>query len=393
MTTDLYSYIDSLQKNPGEYSKDELYEIGLRHRQLPKSDRDWQKLCSYIGYDGKPESFRKFVNRRSNMTAQMLEIIEDSENFQDSYKEKTQIRDIYNAYRLSLRHEARLNSFIEGLQAAIKTLKPLPNWDDDSIKILDNLGAEAVLLLSDIHIGIECDNFYNCYNKDIAYKRLIKLANDVLKYCKIHNVHTLNVLNLGDVIQGIIHVTARIDQELNLIDQIITGSEYLAMFLKKLDSSDINIVYRSCTDNHSRANADKNLSIEEENFSKLIDFYLKIRLQDSKIKFVNDNIDDSLGKFTLSNGKNIMFAHGHLENINKCIESCIALTKEFIDYVCLSHFHSGQEKTINGSKLIVNGSIVGTEKYALSRRLFGPAEQKLLIFDADNFLDLTINLQ
>lgn len=390
---ELYTYIDSLNKAPGSYSKDELYKIGILHRQLDRSDRDWNKLVEYIGYNGKPESYRKFVARHSNMSKEMLNIIDDPTTFEEEYKEKTQIRDIYNAYRLMLRQDSRLDSFLENLVEAVRSLRSLPNWVDNCVKNIDTNGTEGILLVSDLHNGVKCDNFYNSYNKDIAYKRLQKLANDTLYYCKLHNVTQLNVLNLGDLIHGIIHINARIDQELNLIDQIITAAEYMANFLNMLDASDIKIIYRSCTDNHSRASSDKSINIEAENFSKLIDFYLKIRLEDSQITFINDNIDESLGRFKLRNGKTVMFAHGHLENINKCIDSFIGATKEFVDYVCLSHFHNGREKSYNGSKLIINGSIVGTEQFALSKRLFSPAEQKLLIFDRDNFLDLTINLQ
>ena len=54
---------------------------------------------------------------------------------------------------------------------------------------------------------------------------------------------------------------------------------------------------------------------------------------------------------------------------------------------------SGKEKAFNGFKIFVNGSIVGTEQYALSKRLFSIPEQKLLIFDeCENTLDININL-
>ena len=389
----LYEYIDSFNKTPGTYTRDELYDFGVRHKNLPKGKRSWSELAKYVGYKGNPDSYRKFVLNRQMQEKEINQVTASSNNieYEDLYKQKTQIRDIYNNYRLSLRNQARVDSFIDNLFEAIRAIKPYPATTIRKSSDIDS--AEAVLLVSDLHIGVKCDNFYNTYNKDVALKRLEKLALDVLRYCEINNVKDLHVLNLGDLIQGIIHINARITQELDLIDQITTAAELMSKFLTILDDSDINIYYRSCTDNHSRALADKNVGIEAENFNKLIDSFIKIRLEKSKIKFMNDNIDESLGKFTLANGKKIMFAHGHLENINKCIDAFIGATKEFIDYVCLSHFHCGKEKSYNGSKLIINGSIVGTEQYALSRRLFGPAEQKLLIFDNDNFLDLTINLQ
>ena len=159
--------------------------------------------------------------------------------------------------------------------------------------------------------------------------------------------------------------------------------------------SNMRIIYRSCTDNHSRMTQIAGDNIESENLSRLIDWYLEPRLQLSKapIIFANDNIDISIGKFDLLNKKKIMFAHGHSDNVNKCVDNFIAATHEYIDYVLLAHYHNAKEKSYGSSKVFVNGSIVGTEQYAFGKRLFGIAEQKLLIFDKDNVIDLSINVQ
>ena len=46
-----------------------------------------------------------------------------------------------------------------------------------------------------------------------------------------------------------------------------------------------------------------------------------------------------------------------------------------------------------GAKVIVNGSICGTEGYAFSKRLFGEPEQTLLLFDGENLITFNINLK
>ena len=45
-----------------------------------------------------------------------------------------------------------------------------------------------------------------------------------------------------------------------------------------------------------------------------------------------------------------------------------------------------------GVKVSINGSIVGTEEYALSKRLFNKPAQKLLIFEDSDVLDINIDL-
>lgn len=394
---ELYKYIDSLNKDPGTYSSEELYQIGIMHKALPQNEKSWKDLIEKVGYNGTVSGYRSFVNRKQKDQGELPladkdNILSNNEEFETLYKEKTQIRDIYNAYRAALREDSRNVRFKEAL---IESVMRLPKLNFSKCVHMDETGgSEGVLLFSDLHLGASCQNFYNTYNYEVALCRVQKLIADTSEYCKRNNVRRLNVLNLGDLIHGLIHTTARIEAEKTVSDQVMLAAEIVANMLVQLDAqTGANIYYRSCTDNHSRMIASKDQNLESENFSKLVDWYLEARLKGSNIKLINDNIDESLGKFTLTNGKTIMFAHGHLENVNKCVDAFAGATKQFIDYVCLSHFHNAKEKSYNGSKVFVNGSIVGTEQYALSRRLFGPAEQKLLIFDRDNVLDLNINLQ
>lgn len=394
---ELYQYIDSLNKAPGNYTVNELYEIGVLHKSLPQNQKSWKELINKVGYNGTVAGYRSFVNRAQRKKGELEltdkeDILTDNEMFEKLYREKTQIRDVYNAYRQALREDSRNLRFKESM---IQSIEKLPKLNFSKAEIIEHPDAtEAVLLFSDLHLGVNCKNFYNTYNYEVALLRVQKLVADTAEYCKRNNVQRLNVLNLGDLIHGLIHTTARIESERNVSDQVMLAAEIVSNMLVQLDvQTGANIYYRSCTDNHSRMIASKDQNLESENFSKLIDWYLEARLKGSNIHIINDNIDESLGKFTLTNGKTIMFAHGHLENVNKCVDAFAGATKQFIDYICLSHFHNAKEKSYNGSKVFVNGSIVGTEQYALSKRLFGPAEQKLIIFDKDNVLDLNINLQ
>ena len=394
---ELFEYIDSLNILPGSYTNAELVEVGLLHKALPRAEKNWKALCEKLGVTKKPETFRKFIGRQqlnsnSKPMQDLPKIISDPDTYAKEYKEQTLVRDAYNAYRLMLRKDARVDSFRDSIVDAIKNMPSIklpvelnPNTSQSNV--------EAVLMLSDMHIGVNCSNFYNTYNFEVAKRRVAKLASDTAAYCRLAKVAKLNVVNLGDLIHGLIHSTARIAEEFDVVDQMTKAAELVALLLTDLSTLGIEITYRSCTDNHSRAVANYHDNIEEENFSRIIDWYLQARVNQPNIYFINDNIDASIGKFRLENGKLVMFAHGHLENINKCIDAFIGATKEFVDYVLLSHFHNGKEKSYNGSKLFVNGSIVGTEEYALSKRLFSPAEQKLLIFDRDNCMDININLQ
>ena len=255
-------------------------------------------------------------------------------------------------------------------------------------------GAEAVLAIGDIHYGSVVDNFYNKYNTDIAKQRLDFLANETIKYCEKFGIKKLTVVNLADSIEGSIHVTARITNELQTCGQIIGVTELLAQVLGKLANHIPYIVYRSCIGNHDRAIQNYKESLPIDNFSEIIDWGLQMRLQlsgFSNIDFVFDNLSESFGVFSLENGKKVGFSHGDTISLDQAYQSFCGATKSHIDYIILSHFHCAKSKEFNGAKVYVNGSVKGTDTYALSKNLFSKPSQTLLIFDGDNDLDFRIN--
>ena len=66
---------------------------------------------------------------------------------------------------------------------------------------------------------------------------------------------------------------------------------------------------------------------------------------------------------------------------NNVFQHFVGATEKFFHYVLLSHYHAEKMKTYQGVKIFINGSIVGTEEYALSKRLFNKPAQKLLMFE------------
>jgi len=170
------------------------------------------------------------------------------------------------------------------------------------------------------------------------------------------------------------------------------AGELLAQALVKLQEAAPEVIYRSCTDNHSRFTPDKNQHLEKESWCKLIDWFLTVRLQSTNIKMVNDNLSDSLGKFYLMNGKTVMFAHGHLDKPNSSFQNFIGATEEYVHYVLLGHYHCEKTKYFQNMKVLINGSICGTDPYAESIRKYTKPAQTLLVFDDDNLINYSINL-
>lgn len=382
-----------LKEKKNNLSEQDIIDIGIAHRELPKADRDWANVVKMINWNGSGESLRHFILRKLKDKDMILSNEDTDENIAKKkallYRERQQVRDEWSTYHRMLREDARLETLKETIKESARRLEPFRKSSYKGSKTSD---VEAIAMISDLHIGVEFDDFCNKYNLEIAKERVSKLVDDIRRYCTLHKVKRLNVCNLGDLISGIIHPTIRLEQEFDVIDQVMNASEILAGILNDLQNVAPEVIYRSCTDNHSRAIANKNEAIEKENFYRLIDWYVAERLKDTSVKFVNDNLSKEIGKFDLMNGKKVMFAHGHNDSTNKVFQNFIGATEEYIHYVLLGHYHQERVKNYQNMRVFINGSIVGTDDYAASKRYYTKPSQMLLVFDRDNVIHYSINL-
>lgn len=405
----LLSFIDNLEKTQGYLSEDDLYTIGLMYKALDISTKrtyGWKALAKKLNISKTGEQYRLWIVAQQQKDGTLPvrggdnQLIGSTKSLTgitgkpfdgEHYKKVTELRDYWNAIRADKREEARVNSLKNVILSLVSELDGL-NKVTPYKGIIKDKDKEAILLFSDLHIGVKYDSGYNKYNDAIATKRLSKLVTDTKRYCELHQINTLHILNLGDMIQGIIHTNARMYAQYDAITQTMKASELIAQFVNELSSAAPEVTYRSCVDNHARLISKKNENIENENLYRIIDWYVEERLKDTKVKFMKDNIDPSLGKFDLKNGKKVMFAHGHLDPSNKVFQNFIGVTQEFIDYGLVAHKHSFKSKEYQNMNIIVNGSIVGTEQYANSIRAYSKPSQALLVFDGDNLIMHKIDL-
>jgi hypothetical protein len=388
--------------------KDIVYDICLRHKALPVGKRNWNELAGLLalGEDRGGEWLRCWMKQRQRENGALprnprvaipSEISNNPDTHTDATKEDMQkereslyierqkTRDVWNAFRRSLRSETRLETFKELIQECANDMAALPKVEYAGSR--DDRNAEAILMLSDFHIGDQIDNFYNKYNSEIAMKRLSKVVEDTIDYCQREKVFRLNIVGLGDFLNGVIHTSARLEQEENVTKQVMIASEMLAKAITELQKAAPEVVYRSCVDNHGRIMADIHQNIEEENFSKIIDFYLEARLQGTKVVIAKDNLDDDIGQIDLANGKKVIFVHGHRDSPERIFQNMVGATHMYVDYCLMGHFHSPAYREENGCRIITNGCLCGTEQYAMSKRYFGKASQTLLVFDGDNLIE------
>ena len=402
---DFKTLLDSYEVD--ELTSDIIYELCVKFKALSLSERGditWEDLNQRLGnFRPNGEALRCWVKKKQyedgtiTPNPKMVENVEFSE-FEDKvqtlkddlYKQQIKTRDALGEYRKNLRSIARVENFRGLMIECARQTPPLVALPPSGV--YGQRSNEAVLLFSDVHVGMLVDKFCNVYNYSVAQDRVSRLVDYTIKYCQAMDVQRLNVLLLGDFVHGLIHVNARLEQEFGVIDQIIKASQLLGKALEQLQKAAPEIIVRSCTDNHSRAVAELKESVEEDNYARLIDFYLEEKLKDTRVQFAHDNIDQEIGVVELMNGETLVFAHGHHDNYNQAMQNYCGLLKKYVKYICLGHFHSKKEKSFMGAKVIVNGSVCGIDSYALGKRLGDDPEQVLLVFDGPNLLDFTINL-
>lgn len=403
-------HLKSYGKKKGEYTKEELFEIGVKYKdEVDKEERSWSWLVDELGDYRDGEGFRKWLLSKrytKKLVPKNPKVLDDktvydvtsediegslTQQREDLFKEKTQLRDTYNAYRRGMREEARIDAFKSHLIDAMGRLESLPKVEPMPSEGMEQ--TEMVLGFADLHLGISFKNSYNEYSPAIAARRVSKLVSQTIKYCHANGVRRLSVLNIGDLVSGLIHPSLRLEQSIDVADQVMQAAEMLAEALNQLQAAAPEVVYRSVVDNHSRLTPNKESHIEVESFNRIIDWFVEERLKGTSVEFPKDNLDVGVGRFKLLNGKTMMFAHGHQDKKSSIFQDMVGLTKEYPDYIFIGHYHNSAEHTFQGAKVFISGSIVGTDTYAYGKRLFGEPEQKALIFDGDDVIDIDINLR
>ena len=236
----------------GFLSKDDYYEIGLAHRQLPKVERSWSWLLSLTGGFTSSESFRTFVVHRLKSETGALEDAHSKEYVaqkQEIFKASQRLRDERTSLNRTLREEARLERFIQTIQDVAKEYKKLPAIESPVVN-MERPACEAVYGLADLHLGPIVENYINTYNYEEAIKRVQKLADDIIYFCKLNNVSKLHFINMGDLLSGIIHPTIRLEQEYDVIEQVLRAADLTAQLLNILREAAPEVTYRSVVDNH-----------------------------------------------------------------------------------------------------------------------------------------------
>ena len=246
-----------------------------------------------------------------------------------------------------------------------------------------NSEYEGILCISDWHYGLDVNLPWNKYDVNIARERLENLFYNIIKFIKLYQLKHITILNLGDLINGRIHLTLRLNSRIDVITQIIQVTELLTDFINKL-SEYVEIDYYDCNDNHSGVEANKTDSLDLESLYRITTWYLSNVYKNSDTVKINLNtLNDDIISFKLYDFS-IGAVHGHKDKPEKAIENLTMMTKVPFDLICTAHLHHFQGDEKNECMLISNGSLMGTDDHAASLRYSSKPSQNLIIVSPDN---------
>ena len=294
-------------------------------------------------------------------------------------KEKIRMRDQKRLMNTKLRELARLEHLEEYLEEKVEEIQPIKLPRVKKKKKSDN---EAMVVISDEHIGMKIDSKFNTYNIEIAKERLAKLQKETMNKVEKEGIKKLYIAHLGDGIHGAIHTTARIESEENVIQQIITLAYMLESFIEDFLQKGIEVQFCSVAGNHTRAIPNKKESLgTAENFERLLTVFLGKAFN----QFDNySQIDDEEGIIVLNiKGKIVVLVHADLDKGNGVVTKLNDMLNLSIDYIFTGHVHNAFYKEHGNAVQFGVGSLCGLDQYAISGRFSGRPSQMILTFDDD----------
>lgn len=350
-------------------------------------DMGWQEVCDYIGVDIHPDSLRKafattdyggykvakyLMDKTAHeLTDDMIKTLQLKK--EEEYKERVRLQDARREYNKELRAEARYENLVDTMKCAIAEM---PSLEFRSKEVGTN-GVKASLIISDLHYGALIDNAVNFYNTDVCKERMGTLLNKVIKYCTIHRVKELYVNLAGDLVCGNIHLTSRVEQEEDVITQTMQVAELLSNFLSELSKYVDSIVVVCVQGNHSRITPNRKESLNQENFERIIFEYIKMRLP--KIRMLVNGMEDWIAYRIDS--RSVFLEHGDKSSVASAREKAINLLGYVPDTIMFGHFHHLEVNDDNGTDIVVNGSVMGSDSYAVKRRLHTQPYQVMQVYD------------
>ena len=252
-----------------------------------KNDLDWSEIIAKYNLNMASDTLRKASSTifggqfvRDYYAKQYIQKSENSDSAYDVQlreirREKQKLFDERAAFNKSNRDVARLEQDLDYLEKLIKENQYEP------IHVIphEDRTKDLVVILSDMHIGLETESSFGRYNSDIAKIMLGKYLGEVIKAIELYQIQNVYVIILGDVCNGKIHETVQLQNRENVIEQIQLASELICDFIYRIaQNCDSVIVNSVMSSNHCRLGK-KDEVLRDERLDSIVLWYAKAKLQ------------------------------------------------------------------------------------------------------------------
>ena len=383
-----------LKKLPNENEAQYIWKVG-QAKDSGRISNSWEELApilnTELGIDeteARGESaFRKKyrvmqqawddVFSKSQFSESRLDEI--AEQTRELQKEKVKVRDERIDYQKSIREDARRESFVELVHRAFSVnVKP---FDYKPSPVIDS-NEDMVVCLSDLHAGIEVQNWWNTYNTGILKQRLHKYLDEICEIQKLHQCKMCNVVLGGDNISGAIHANLRLQNNENVIEQLKIAITYISEFIYTLQDWFEEINVYSVSGNHSRLSANKDDHLKGEELDDMIPFCLTLQFEKNKnvrIVDTHERLDSTISAFKTRGDKLFYIVHGDKDRPVNVVKNLTLMSGIKPDGIIMGHRHNNSLSTEHSVKIIQCGCVVGMDDYCVDKRISGEPEQCVFI--------------
>ena len=197
-------------------------------------------------------------------------------------KEVQKLTDLRTLVNRELREYSREKNLLDITNDYVERLDDMDKLTLNNTDVVKDTKRAGVLLVSDVHYGLDVKCATNVYNSEICRERLSALLSETIEHSKTNNVSELNLFLLGDLINGLIHTTTRIENREQVVIQSLEIAEIMSKFIFKLSESQlyskINVYFVS--GNHDRVLAKRQDNTLDDDFGLVIKTIMKDRLRD-----------------------------------------------------------------------------------------------------------------
>lgn len=322
-------------------------------------------------------------------------IAELREAKQEVRKEKQKLFDERTAMNKLLREESRRESMYDIVKRAIEEYEPI-KFEYIPTKVPDS-DNDLIIHLTDIHCGTDIVSPFNIFNTDMLCKRLKNYLNEIYDIQETYNSQNAYLILGGDLIQGLIHLNARIEAKENVVMQIMTVTDLISNFIYELSKIFQKIEVHTTAGNHSRSFANKEETAYGENFDLLVPFACKKDLQNIKnVSFIDNYLGYDIATFSVR-GHMVYATHGDKDTPNNVVYNMTKFARKanipLPDICYLGHRHTNGFRTIDDVKVIESGCVNGMDSYAIEKRLTGTAEQIVTVITEEKMIKALCDVQ